>query len=135
MRFLREDEASKTMHLFEGASEGKGISKRALKNWVVNVIFILQFDFFCARNFVIEIYLCTFNASVSFLDEMFMLSCFLGSRHFSQDLLLIQNVISPIGVAIDESETVWTCSFFFPRSLHSGNGGRWHCPSMIQKQL
>lgn len=125
MRFLREDEASKTMRLFEGASEGKGISKRALKNWVVNVIFILQFDFFCSCNFVIEIYLCTFNASVSFLDEMFMLSCF----------LLIQNVISPIGVAIDESETVWTCSFFFPRSLHSGNGGRWHCPSMIQKQL
>ncbi|KAG5542851.1 hypothetical protein RHGRI_015819 [Rhododendron griersonianum] len=35
MRFLREDEASKTMCLFEGASEGKGISKRALKNWVV----------------------------------------------------------------------------------------------------
>lgn len=35
MRFLREDEALKTMRLFEGASEGKGISKRALKNWVV----------------------------------------------------------------------------------------------------
>lgn len=61
MRFLREDEASKTMHLFEGASEGKGISKRALKNWVVNVIFILQFDFFCARDFVIEINLCSFS--------------------------------------------------------------------------
>ncbi|KAL6995927.1 hypothetical protein U1Q18_006061 [Sarracenia purpurea var. burkii] len=37
MRFLGEDEALKTMRLFEGASEGKGISKRALKNWVVNV--------------------------------------------------------------------------------------------------
>ncbi|THG03375.1 mechanosensitive ion channel protein 6-like [Camellia sinensis] len=37
MRFLRDDEALKTMRLFEGASEGKGISKRALKNWVVNV--------------------------------------------------------------------------------------------------
>ncbi|XP_052202971.1 mechanosensitive ion channel protein 8-like isoform X1 [Diospyros lotus] len=37
MRFLREDEALKTMRLFEGASEGKGISKRVLKNWVVNV--------------------------------------------------------------------------------------------------
>ncbi|XP_057490031.1 mechanosensitive ion channel protein 6-like [Actinidia eriantha] len=38
MRFLREDEALKTMRLFEGAREGKGISKRALKNWVVNAI-------------------------------------------------------------------------------------------------
>lgn len=36
MRFMREDEALKTMCLFEGANEGKGISKRALKNWVVN---------------------------------------------------------------------------------------------------
>ncbi|CAK9187923.1 unnamed protein product [Ilex paraguariensis] len=36
MRFMREDEALKTIHLFEGASESKGISKRALKNWVVN---------------------------------------------------------------------------------------------------
>ncbi|KAM7521269.1 hypothetical protein LguiB_020231 [Lonicera macranthoides] len=36
MRFMREDEASKTLRLFEGASESKGISKRALKNWVVN---------------------------------------------------------------------------------------------------
>jgi len=35
MRFLREDEALKTMCLFEGPSEGKGISKRVLKNWVV----------------------------------------------------------------------------------------------------
>ncbi|KAH9612440.1 hypothetical protein KSS87_022672 [Heliosperma pusillum] len=37
MRFLREDEANRTMQLFEGAGDGKGISKRALKNWVVNV--------------------------------------------------------------------------------------------------
>ncbi|KAL3505446.1 hypothetical protein ACH5RR_035287 [Cinchona calisaya] len=36
MRFMREDEALKTIRLFEGANEGKGISKRALKNWVVN---------------------------------------------------------------------------------------------------
>ncbi|XAR64232.1 hypothetical protein NMG60_11024497 [Bertholletia excelsa] len=28
--------ALKAMHLFEGVSDGKGISKRALKNWVVN---------------------------------------------------------------------------------------------------
>ncbi|GJY74099.1 mechanosensitive ion channel protein 6-like protein [Tanacetum coccineum] len=37
MRFLRDDEALKTIQLFDGASETKGISKRALKNWVVNV--------------------------------------------------------------------------------------------------
>jgi len=35
MRFMREDEASKAMRLFEGGTEAKGISKRALKNWVV----------------------------------------------------------------------------------------------------
>ncbi|KAF5443746.1 hypothetical protein F2P56_036281 [Juglans regia] len=37
MRFLREDEALKTMGLFEGAFETKRISKSSLKNWVVNV--------------------------------------------------------------------------------------------------
>lgn len=36
MRFMREDEAIKTFRLFEGASECKGISKKALKNWLVN---------------------------------------------------------------------------------------------------
>ncbi|KAL5140275.1 Mechanosensitive ion channel protein 6 [Glycine soja] len=36
MRFMREDEAAKTMNLFEGASEAGKISKSALKNWVVN---------------------------------------------------------------------------------------------------
>ncbi|KAL8514870.1 hypothetical protein ACS0TY_013815 [Phlomoides rotata] len=35
MRFMREDESLKTMHLFEDGTEEKGISKRALKNWVV----------------------------------------------------------------------------------------------------
>ncbi|KAG4149510.1 hypothetical protein ERO13_D05G338500v2 [Gossypium hirsutum] len=35
-RFLQEDEALKTMSLFEEASESKRISKKALKNWVVN---------------------------------------------------------------------------------------------------
>ncbi|XWS27392.1 hypothetical protein CRYUN_Cryun26dG0111300 [Craigia yunnanensis] len=34
--FLQEDEALKTMSLFEGASESRRISKKALKNWVVN---------------------------------------------------------------------------------------------------
>ncbi|KAM3743561.1 hypothetical protein ACB098_07G155100 [Castanea mollissima] len=36
MRFLREDEAVKTLSLFEGASETRRISKSSLKNWVVN---------------------------------------------------------------------------------------------------
>ncbi|GMY05368.1 mechanosensitive ion channel protein 6-like [Fagus crenata] len=36
MRFLREDEALKTLSLFEGASETRKISKSSLKNWVVN---------------------------------------------------------------------------------------------------
>ncbi|VFQ61470.1 unnamed protein product [Cuscuta campestris] len=34
--FMREDEALKVLHLFEAGNETKGISKRALKNWVVN---------------------------------------------------------------------------------------------------
>lgn len=41
MRFLREEEAQRAMQLFEGsadrAADSKGINKRALKNWVVNV--------------------------------------------------------------------------------------------------
>ena len=37
MRFMREDEAAKTMNLFEGASEAERISKSALKNWVVRI--------------------------------------------------------------------------------------------------
>ncbi|PHU30180.1 Mechanosensitive ion channel protein 5 [Capsicum chinense] len=36
MRFMREDEAVKTMCLIEGGTETCGISKCALKNWVVN---------------------------------------------------------------------------------------------------
>ncbi|KAI3730313.1 hypothetical protein L1987_61482 [Smallanthus sonchifolius] len=36
MRFLINDEALKTIRLFDGANESKGISKRELKNWVVN---------------------------------------------------------------------------------------------------
>nr|XP_043613548.1 mechanosensitive ion channel protein 6-like [Erigeron canadensis] len=36
-RFLQDDEALKTIRLFDEASETKGISKSALKNWVVNV--------------------------------------------------------------------------------------------------
>ncbi|CAO2813348.1 unnamed protein product [Amaranthus hypochondriacus] len=35
MRFMREDEALKTMSLFEGAIETERISKKALKNWLV----------------------------------------------------------------------------------------------------
>lgn len=36
MRFLRADEAIKTMSLFEGALVTKKITKSALKNWLVN---------------------------------------------------------------------------------------------------
>jgi len=40
MRFLREDEGCRTMRLMEGSADtsgqSKGISKRALKNWVVS---------------------------------------------------------------------------------------------------
>ncbi|CAA0831109.1 Mechanosensitive ion channel protein 5 [Striga hermonthica] len=37
LRFMREDEVVKTMRLFEDGSEQKRISRKALKNWVVNV--------------------------------------------------------------------------------------------------
>ncbi|KAI3730312.1 hypothetical protein L1987_61481 [Smallanthus sonchifolius] len=37
MRLLRNDEALKIVRLFDEASETKGISKQALKRWVVNV--------------------------------------------------------------------------------------------------
>ncbi|XP_078161257.1 mechanosensitive ion channel protein 5-like [Carex rostrata] len=36
LRFLRQEEATKTMNLFEGAHEHRRISKRAVKNWAVN---------------------------------------------------------------------------------------------------
>ncbi|KAM3388845.1 hypothetical protein ACQJBY_011148 [Aegilops geniculata] len=36
MRFMRQEEAVKAMDLFEGAKENNRVSKRALKNWVVN---------------------------------------------------------------------------------------------------
>lgn len=35
MRFMRQEEAIKAMHLFEGAQEHCRVSKRSLKNWVV----------------------------------------------------------------------------------------------------
>uniref|UniRef100_A0ACD5YEJ7 Uncharacterized protein n=1 Tax=Avena sativa TaxID=4498 RepID=A0ACD5YEJ7_AVESA len=36
MRFMRQEEAMKAMDLFEGAQEDNRVSKRSLKNWVVN---------------------------------------------------------------------------------------------------
>ncbi|XP_057974312.1 mechanosensitive ion channel protein 6-like [Malania oleifera] len=36
MHFMREDEALKTMHLFDGVSKCHGISKASLRNWMVN---------------------------------------------------------------------------------------------------
>ncbi|KAL5706314.1 hypothetical protein ACHQM5_024501 [Ranunculus cassubicifolius] len=35
-RFMKEDEALKTMSLFEGAADTKRVNKASLKNWVVN---------------------------------------------------------------------------------------------------
>ena len=42
MRFMREDEAIKTMGLFEGAIENERINKKSLKNWVVSISFFLM---------------------------------------------------------------------------------------------
>ncbi|AQK73399.1 Mechanosensitive ion channel protein 6 [Zea mays] len=36
IRFMRQEEAVKAMNLFEGAQEHNRVSKRSLKNWVVN---------------------------------------------------------------------------------------------------
>ncbi|XP_008776319.2 mechanosensitive ion channel protein 6-like [Phoenix dactylifera] len=36
MRFMREDEAQKTMSFFEGAQEKQRVSRKSLKNWVIN---------------------------------------------------------------------------------------------------
>ncbi|CAM0871040.1 unnamed protein product [Alopecurus aequalis] len=36
MRFMKQEEAIKAMHLFEGAQEHCRVSKKSLKNWVVN---------------------------------------------------------------------------------------------------
>lgn len=51
MRFLPEDEAEKTMSLFEGVSENKRISKSVLKYWVVRTgdmlyAYLVPFFFF-----------------------------------------------------------------------------------------
>lgn len=51
MRFMREDEAFRTMATFEGAIEMRRISKSSLKNWMVSIyispllIFIIVFIF------------------------------------------------------------------------------------------
>ncbi|KAG6550149.1 hypothetical protein Mapa_008105 [Marchantia paleacea] len=37
LRFMREEEATKALHSFEGGFETKKITKQALKNWVINV--------------------------------------------------------------------------------------------------
>ncbi|XP_064977028.1 mechanosensitive ion channel protein 6-like [Musa acuminata AAA Group] len=36
MRFMKEDEALKTMSMFEGANESNRVCRKSLKNWVVN---------------------------------------------------------------------------------------------------
>ncbi|CAA3006300.1 mechanosensitive ion channel 6-like [Olea europaea subsp. europaea] len=52
MRFLREEEALKTMNLVEGSPESEKISKGCLKNWVV-----------CSKLLVhyLKIFICTFS--------------------------------------------------------------------------
>ena len=42
MRFMREDEATKAINLFDGANENNRVSKTALKNWVVMVLFVFD---------------------------------------------------------------------------------------------
>lgn len=37
LRFMREEEATKALHSFEGGFETKKITKQALKNWVVSL--------------------------------------------------------------------------------------------------
>lgn len=41
MRFLREEEALKTLDLIEGSSEYERISKASLKTWVVRYTYFL----------------------------------------------------------------------------------------------
>lgn len=43
MRFLKEDEAHRTINLFEGVTDENGISKWALNNWVVSNTSIILF--------------------------------------------------------------------------------------------
>lgn len=43
LRFMKEDEALKTMSMFEGAQANNRVSRRSLKNWVVSNIFYSLF--------------------------------------------------------------------------------------------
>lgn len=45
MRFMQEEEAVKTMSLFEGSKENGRISKSSLKNWVVCDLYLISNDF------------------------------------------------------------------------------------------
>ena len=63
MRFMRDDEALKTINLFEGDSESKGISRRALKNWVVNISVHMCYE---NKNvFVLTLLLCYMALCIS----------------------------------------------------------------------
>lgn len=55
LRFMREEEALKTMSLFEGAAETDKISKSALKNWVVSKFY---------KSFLIILVSLNSNASI-----------------------------------------------------------------------
>ena len=47
MRFLRDDEALRTIRLFHKASATKGISKQDLEHWVVRLFMNYQFILVC----------------------------------------------------------------------------------------
>lgn len=47
IHFMQEDEAAKTMSLFEGASETRRINKSSLKNWVVRTRFLWMKQYQC----------------------------------------------------------------------------------------
>lgn len=52
MCFMREDEALQTLHLFVDGTEEKGISKRAIKNWVVSCI-IFHYPHYVGTNYIV----------------------------------------------------------------------------------
>lgn len=78
MRFLRADEAIKTMSLFEGALVTKKITKSALKNWLVN-----YYNKFCSSVYA----LCNYV-----LDSLALLGeCFQREKSSCPDTQRYQN--------------------------------------------
>ncbi|KAE8691844.1 Light-regulated zinc finger protein 1, putative isoform 1 [Hibiscus syriacus] len=91
-RFLQEDEALKTMSLFEGASESKRITKKALKNWVLSKSSIFRYSGvpIMTRMSTREMYVCT-----SYIE--------LKSDHWYQDTMIVfkeLEVLNRVRIAI-----------------------------------